>query len=220
LPKDLIVPTIRWYHQVTGHQGSKRLYQHIHQRYYNCDLRRLDDNFKCNYCQRNKLDGKGYGFLPEREVRLMPFERCATHLIGPWTIQVHGNPYKFKALTVIDTAPNLVELIRIENKRSKIVGRKFAQCWRKHYPRPQCCIHDLGTEFTGQEFQTLLQNCHIRDVCTTAKKPQSNAVCERMHQTVGNVLRTLLHGNPLQNISNAAQYVDKALSIAMHTMQA
>jgi hypothetical protein len=30
LPKDLIVPTIRWYHQVTGHRGSKRLYQHIH----------------------------------------------------------------------------------------------------------------------------------------------------------------------------------------------
>jgi hypothetical protein len=31
LPKDLIVPTIRWYHQVTGHPVSKRLYQHIHQ---------------------------------------------------------------------------------------------------------------------------------------------------------------------------------------------
>jgi hypothetical protein len=25
LPKDLIVPTIRWYHQVAGHPGSKRL---------------------------------------------------------------------------------------------------------------------------------------------------------------------------------------------------
>jgi hypothetical protein len=55
LPKDLIVPTIRCYHQVTGHPGSKRLYQHIHQRYYNCDSRRLVDNFKCNYCQRKKL---------------------------------------------------------------------------------------------------------------------------------------------------------------------
>jgi hypothetical protein len=58
LPKDLIVPTIRWYHQVTGHPGSKRLYQHIHQQYYNRDLRRVVDNFKCNYCQRNILDGK------------------------------------------------------------------------------------------------------------------------------------------------------------------
>ena len=54
----------------------------------------------------------------------------------------------------------------------------------------------------------------------TAKTPQSNDVCEGMHQTVGTVLRTLFHGNPLQNIANAAQYVDKALSIAMHAMQA
>ncbi len=64
LPKDLILPTIRWYHQVTGHPGSKRLYQHLHQGYYNCDLRRLVDNFKCNYCQRNKLDGKGRIWIP------------------------------------------------------------------------------------------------------------------------------------------------------------
>jgi hypothetical protein len=220
LPKDLIVPTIRWYRQVIGHPGSKRLYQHIHQRYYNRDLHRLVDNFNCNYCQRNILDGKGYGFLPEQEVRSIPFEECATDLIGPWTVQVRGNLYKFKALRVIDTVTNLVKLIRIDDKRSNTVVRKFAQCWLTHCLWPQRCVHDSGTEFTGPEFQMLLQNCHIRDVCTNAKNPQSNAVCERMHQTVGNVLRTLLHGNPPQNIANAAQYVDEALSIAMHTMQA
>jgi hypothetical protein len=42
------------------------------------------------------------------------------------------------------------------------------------------------------------------------KNPQSNAVCERMHQTVGNVLRTLLNGNPPQNIASAERYVDEA----------
>jgi hypothetical protein len=52
------------------------------------------------------------------------------------------------------------------------------------------------------------------------KNPQSYAVCERMHQTVGNVLRTLLHGNPPQNIANAEQYLEEALSIAMHAMRA
>ncbi len=172
------------------------------------------------YCQRDKLDGKGYGFPPEHKIHLIPFEECATDLIGPWTVQVHGNPYKFEALSVIDTVTNLVELIRIDDKRSKTVARKFAQCWLTRYPWPQRCVHDPGTEFTGPEFQMLLQNCHIRDVCTTAKNPQSNAVCERMRQTVGNVLRILLHGNPLQNIANAAQYVDEALAIAMHAMQA
>jgi hypothetical protein len=39
LPEDLIKPTIKWYHQVTGHPGSKRLYGQLRQSYYHRDLR-------------------------------------------------------------------------------------------------------------------------------------------------------------------------------------
>jgi len=219
LPKELIGPTVKWYHQVTGHPGSKRLYEQIKQRYYHRDLRRYIDNFKCDYCQRNKLEGKGYGLLPEREVRSIPFEECAVDLIGPWIVQVRGNPHEFDALTIIDTVTNLVELVRVDTKASEHIARKYAQCWLSRYPWPQRCVHDPGGEFTGIEFQTLLENCHIRDVCTSAKNPQSNAICERMHQTVGNVLRTLLHGEPPQNINSAREFVDEALSIAMHAMR-
>jgi hypothetical protein len=113
-PKELIKPTIKWYHQVTGHPGSKRLSKQTHQRYHNRDLRRYIGNFNCDYCQRNKLDGKGYGLLPEREVQSIPFEECAVDLIGPWVVQVRGNTYEFDMLTVIDTVTNLVELIRVD----------------------------------------------------------------------------------------------------------
>ena len=81
-------------------------------------------------------------------------------------------------------------------------------------------MYDPGREFTGVEFHTLLQNCHIRDVCTTAKNPQSNAVCERMHQIVGNILRTLLNVEPPQNIDNTKECINEALPIAMHAMRA
>jgi hypothetical protein len=64
LPKELIRPTVKWYHQVTGHPGSKRLYEQIRQRYHNCDLSRYIDAFNSDYCQRNKLYGKGDGLLP------------------------------------------------------------------------------------------------------------------------------------------------------------
>ncbi len=40
-----------------------------------------------------------------------------------------------------------------------------------------------------------------------------------MHQTVGNVLRTLLHGEPPQNITTAKEFADQALFIAMHAMR-
>jgi hypothetical protein len=66
------------------------------------------DNLNCGLYQRNKADDEGYGFLREREVQSIPFEECAMDLIRPWTVQVHGRPYKYEALTVIDTVTNLV----------------------------------------------------------------------------------------------------------------
>ncbi len=103
---------------------------------------------------------------------------------------------------------NLVELIKIDDKRSKTAARKFSQCWLMHYLWPQRCVHGPGTEFTGLEFPTLLQNCRIRDVCTTAKNPQSNAVCERMHQTIGNILslRTNIWGHIAKHMGTGCQY--------------
>ncbi len=43
-----------------------------------------------------------------------------------------------------------------------------------------------------------------------------------MHQTVGNVLRKLLHGQPPQQITgaHAKDFIDEALSITMHAVRA
>jgi hypothetical protein len=43
-----------------------------------------------------------------------------------------------------------------------------------------------------------------------------------MHQTVGDVLRTLLHGRPPQHVtgSRTKDFIDEALSITMHAMRA
>jgi hypothetical protein len=40
-----------------------------------------------------------------------------------------------------------------------------------------------------------------------------------MHQTVTNVLRTLVHTNPPQNVTQARDIIDDALATAMHAMQ-
>ncbi len=39
-----------------------------------------------------------------------------------------------------------------------------------------------------------------------------------MHQTVGNVLQTLLHGELSQDVTKAKDFIDQALLIATHTM--
>ena len=84
------------------------------------------------------------------------------------------------------------------------------------YPRPLQCIHDQGREVMGPKFQRVLYLNGIKDVCTTTKNPQSNAICEQMHQTVGNILRTYLHMQPLHNQVQAQHIMDSALASATY----
>ena len=86
------------------------------------------------------------------------------------------------------------------------------------YPWPKQCIHDSGGEFLGWEFQEFLQKYNVKDVPTISRNPTTNSVCKRMHQTVGNILRAMLHGNPPQNVTKANELIDEALSTAQHTM--
>ena len=65
----------------------------------------------------------------------------------------------------------------------------------------------------------MLTATSIKDAPTTSRNPQANAICERMHQTVGNILRTLLYSNPPRTVANAADLVDQALATAMHAMR-
>ncbi len=113
-----------------------------------------------------------------------------------WKIKVNGQQDEFNALTCIDMALNLVKLIRVNNKTAKHIRDKITQSWLCQYPCPVQCRHDKGSEFIGQNFQLLLEIFSIKDVRSISKNPQSNAICERMHQTVTNVLRTLVHTNP------------------------
>jgi hypothetical protein len=48
------------------------------------------DSLNCNFFQKNKLHGKGYGILLEREVLSILFEEFAVDLIGPWKVQFCG----------------------------------------------------------------------------------------------------------------------------------
>ena len=87
------------------------------------------------------------------------------------------------------------------------------------YPWPKRCVQDNGGEFTGWEFQNLLRATSIKDVPTISRNPQANAICEIMHQTVGNVLCALLYNNPPRTVANAADLIYQALATAMHSMR-
>ena len=124
--------------------------------------------------------------------------------------------YEFSALTSITRVTGLAEPIRIDNNTSEHVAKKFEESWLSRYPRPFFCCRDNGGEFPGWEFQKLLNNFGAKDIPTTSRNPVSNGFCERMHQTVGSVLQTLIHTEPPGTLADSKILIDSALATASY----
>jgi Integrase zinc binding domain len=214
-PDALLQPIFRWYHNRLGHAGSTRLFETISALFYHGE--RLKDTVEttvqlCPICQDAKLPPRSVGELATREAILAPWEEVHVDCIGPWTLDFQGREVTIDALTCIDPVSNLAELLRIDNKTAAHVAMKFVNNWLARYPRPGRCIHDNGPEFIGFAFKQMLHVNGIADKPVSKLNPQSNAICERMHRTVVNHIRTLFQAQPPNNDDTVKDIIDTALA--------
>ena len=214
LPDEILHPAVQWYHTVLGHLGQSRLYDTMSIHLYNPSLRTKIDDFvsKCDACQKNKQLTRGFGHTASREASAHPWREVHVDLIGPWELTVQGKSTTFSALTMIDPVTQLVELVRIENKQSDHIAMLFENTWLSRYPKPQSCTYDQGGEFIGNGFQRLLEHHGIHRSPAGKQTPTANSICERMHQTVGNTLRTLEYLHTVDSMTTAHKMVDTALA--------
>ena len=56
----------------------------------------------------------------------------------------------------------------------------------------------------------------IKDVTTTVKNPQANAICERWHQSISNTLRSMLRAYPPNNIEQTNDIMDTCFATAAY----
>ena len=113
-----------------------------------------------------------------------------------------------------------MELARIDNKTALHVALLFENTRLARYPLPQYCTHDQGGEFTGWAFQQMLRRHGIHGRCAASKNPQANAICERMHQSVGNQLRAMASMEPPDGVQDANLLVDTALANCLFATRA
>ena len=95
------------------------------------------------------------------------------------------------AMTFIDPATGWFEIaeVPLDDQTSARVSQLFDNVWLSRYPRPRKVLYDNGSEFK-KNFQPLLVDLAIKPTCTSIKNPQANAILERIHQVVGNMLKT------------------------------
>eukprot|EP00978_Attheya_sp_CCMP212_P045378 scaffold343876_cov75-Attheya_sp.AAC.1 len=177
------------------HPGITRLEETIKQHFSFPHLKGLCESQvrKCDVCQRPKKQKKKYGHLPPKEAETQPWKVLCVDLIGPYTtVRRKGKPpLILQALTMIDPATSWFEICRYNKKRLDIVADLLERSWLCRYPWPEEIIYDNGGEFIGAEFQQLVEDeYHIKCKPITVANPQANAVLERVHQVVGNMIRT------------------------------
>jgi len=115
------------------------------------------------------------------------------------------------ALTMIDLASSWLEVVelltitRLPTKKvngkemtieeeifdesSDRISRLVDKIWLCRYPRCRYLIYDNGSEFK-LHFETLCNSYGIKRKPTTTMNPQANAICERIHQVLGTMMRT------------------------------
>ncbi len=77
----------------------------------------------------------------------------------------------------------------IIDKSSATVLQLFNKSWLSHYPRATNIIYDNGSEFK-LHFKSLCDSYGLLRKPTSIKNPQANAVLERIHVVVANMMRT------------------------------
>jgi hypothetical protein len=79
---------------------------------------------------------------------------------------------------------------QISNKTAAEVADICETTWFTRHPLPQRITLDRGTEFMA-EFAKMVENDYgLKLKPITTRNPQANAIIERVHQTIGNIIRT------------------------------
>jgi len=122
---------------------------------------------------------------------------------------------------MIDPATGWFEIKELKDKEAISAANLVEQTWLTRYPWPSEIVFDIGTEFMGRFTKMIEENYGITCWGITTRNPQANAIIERIHQTLGNIIRTfevhesdLATESPWDGILSAAIF---ALRATYHT---
>jgi hypothetical protein len=122
-------------------------------------------------------------------------------MVGPFTIRTPAKTHSLLALKMIDLATGWFEIVEATNKSAISIQDLFHNTWLARYPRPQFIVFDNGTvgEFK-REVKQMCNNYGIKAKSTTSHNPQANAIIERVHKVVNDMLRSFDLENNHENL--------------------
>jgi hypothetical protein len=189
LPQLLRAEFIRQSHNgmTGGHLGPSKTRDQVQRRAYWCGWRK-DVELICRRCEPCCRYHRGppprQGHLQSLDVG-MPMERLHIDLTGPHPRSRRGYQY---ILTCIDPFTKFAEAIAIRDKTAHTVAKALTEQVFCRYGVPLALMSDLGREFENETMYEICRLLQVDKLRSTAYKPSTNGVVERLHRTLNSML--------------------------------
>ena len=192
VPQTLQKKAVEFYHGLLMHPGETRTELTLAQHFTWKGMRKTVEAVckKCTTCQLTKPRLRKLGHVPPKEPEIIPWETVCIDLIGPYKIGSGKHEATLHCLTMIDPATGWFEITEIPNKSSDEIANIFEMQWLNRYPWPTQVVMDRGREFMGDVITLIRNEYGITRKPITTRNPQANAMVERAHQTMHNLIRT------------------------------
>jgi len=112
-------------------------------------------------------------------------ERVSVDITGPHPRSSKQNQY---ILTVVDHFSKWAEAIPLRNHTAPVVARALVMHVFSRYGAPLQLVSDQGPEFQSELFAHLMRWLERDKLRTSAYKPSSNGVVERLHCTLNSMI--------------------------------
>ena len=173
-----------------GHLGEHKTWKAFNRKYFTpggkqkcreivrtCPECQLGKDYKVKHLPKGNINSPG------------PWETVSIDIIGP--LPVDGRSNRF-IVTIMDVYSRYLIAVPVKNHKAATVSRCLYESVVAYFGAPRSILSDRGTEFTSVIWETLSEMLGAKIKLTAPYYPQGNAVIERSHRTLNNMLRTML----------------------------
>jgi transposase InsO family protein len=174
----------------TGHHiGRDKTFDHVRSRFFwkgmTTDV--YDYISKCVTCNTQNLKVESSP-LQDTPIARYPFQRISVDTTGKYPTTANENKF---CLTVTDQFSGWVELFPISNQSTVTICDVLLKQVFNRYGFPRYMISDNGTPFISEILRQITKLGHIHHIKTSIYHPRSNAMGERPHKIIHEMLAKL-----------------------------
>lgn len=124
---------------------------------------------------------------------LAPLEDIAMDIMGEFVKTPRGNKW---LRVIVDRFSKLVRTVPMSSITAYDVARAFTTHWVYTYGPPVSVLTDNKPQFTARFILEMYRILGVKELFTTAYRPQTNGQTERMNQTICSALRKFVSEHP------------------------